>query len=285
MNLGPIKLEWMIDTDDPGWGDFLTAYRPFLDRTAGHLTIEAEIIAPRAGAARPVLPASFIRHRRLKGSDFVLGDDLIRGSARGPARLACSIHPILLTGQGLRVLEQFLYLLFYETALARAARESEAPFLLHSSGVLHRGGVFAFCGPAGSGKSTALSLCPAGSLLGDEALVFSGGRGEAPRTRDWRVASSPINPFCPKSGGGGPLARLCLLEQAPQHALADISRREAVPRLVAEVIAPIGLFETDLSLAMGRALTCALSLFATGRVKRLRFRPDPGFWSLLDPDD
>jgi hypothetical protein len=231
MNLGPIKLEWMIDTDDPGWGDFLTAYRPFLDRTAGHLTIEAEIIAPRAGAARPVLPASFIRHRRLKGSDFVLGDDLIRGSARGPARLACSIHPILLTGQGLRVLEQFLYLLFYETALARAARESEAPFLLHSSGVLHRGGVFAFCGPAGSGKSTALSLCPAGSLLG------------------------------------------------------DISRREAVPRLVAEVIAPIGLFETDLSLAMGRALTCALSLFATGRVKRLRFRPDPGFWSLLDPDD
>jgi len=276
INFGPVRLQWILDESDPRWREFLDAYRPHSDAQEGELKIEAEVADVSAGSPRPPLPRSFIRTRVVTGRDFELGEGLVRGSLSEPGRLRCTIHPALLSGTGLRVCEQFFYLLFHHAALAGAPAEREAPFLLHSSGVLHRGRVHAFCGPAGSGKSTAAALCPARPLLSDETLVFT-------RAGDgFLVVGSPINPFCgEKSPGQGPLEQLYLIEHGPEHRLLPVRSETVVPRLTAEVIVPLGLFEADLRLGLARCLDRALLLLDSGRVRRLAFRPDPGFWNLL----
>jgi hypothetical protein len=276
LDFGPVTLSWLLDESDPRWQGFLTAYGPYFAGGTGQLTIEAVIDRPAAGREHPTLPSSFIRARQVNGRSFTLGEKLVCGNTVSEDRISCTIHPMLLSGCGLRVLEQFLYLLFYHVALASSPDEQSHPFLLHSSGVLHRNGVHVFCGPSGSGKSTAASLCPARPLLSDEALVF------CPESGSMTVIASPINPFCQEaSPGQGRLAKLYLIEHGPDHTLSPISRAEAVPRLTAEVIAPLGLYEQDLAVGMARALDRALLLHSTGQVRRLRFRPDPGFWNLL----
>ncbi len=292
--IGPVSLQWQLDEVDPRAGEFLAAYESYCGTATGQMVIEAHIASPKTNNGPPGLPNSFIRYRRIQGRDFVLGDDLITGHLSAMDHIECTIHPVLLHGTGLRVLEQFMYLLFYHAVQITTGHRPGGPFLLHSSGVLHEGAVHIFCGPAGSGKSTAAALCPVRPMLSDEALAItqnqagSDGSGSSARSIDpsgtitCQVSGTPINPFCTeKSPGSGPLAGLYLIEHGDNHTVSPITREEAVPRLTAEVILPLGLFETDLTVGMGRSLDHALFLYRTGLVQRLAFRPDPGFWDLL----
>jgi hypothetical protein len=96
------------------------------------------------------------------------------------------------------------------------------------------------------------------------------------------VTGTPVNPFCTeKSPDNGPLAGLFLLDQATDHAVCSVSRQEAVPKLTAEVILPLGLMEPDLNRGLARSLDRALKIYRTGMVQKLRFRRDSGFWPLL----
>ncbi len=274
---GAIGLTWDLDAAHPHWAEFLAGYRDYLQDRPGQLRIEAALQEVPPGAPRPVLPNSFIRHRSLHGADFELGDGLIRGTLRGDT-CRCSIHPVLLHGNGLRVLEQFFYLLYYEVALAGAPQPGAMPFLLHSTTVLqeHRGHIF--CGPAGSGKSTVAALSAPRPVLTDECSVVNLAAG-APR-----VSGTPINPFFrEKRPGEATLAALHLLTQGDRHLCRPLPRSLAVPRLSAEVIAPVGLMEEAAARSLGRALDCALALYRTGLVDELIFRRDAGFWGQLAP--
>lgn len=279
LHFGPVALGWRFDADDPRWRPFQAAYAPWLDMAPGDLVVEAAL----AGAAgdeppAPPLPSSLYRARRISGRDFDLGDGLVRGTLVRTDLCRCVIHPILLRGIGLRVLEQFFYLLFYQTALAAAEAETRAPFLLHGSALLAGRGVHVFCGPSESGKSTAAGHPCAHTVLTDECVVLS------PDADGQRAAGSPVNPFCAeRRPGAGPLAGLYLIEKAPAHALLPIGRAEAVPRITAEIMLPLGLLETGLARGMARALDRALLLYAGGKVRRLCLLPDPGFWPLIEP--
>jgi hypothetical protein len=276
LHIARVKLDWRIANADPRWHEFMAAYGPYCDNGPGHLVIQINVPSTAPAANYSPLPNSLIRERRIRGRDFTLGDSLITGRAVSPDHIECSIHPRLLTGTGLRVLEHFFYLLFYHAVRLNEDHQPNAPFLLHSSGVLHDGQAHVFCGPSGSGKSTAATLCPARPLLSDETLAFSENRGTS------RVASTPINPFCiEKTNAQGDLAGLYLIEHGAHHTISPINRQEAVPRLIPEVILPLGLFETDLGTGMARSLDHALWLYRTGCVKKLAFRPDPGFWNLI----
>ncbi|MHB8078491.1 MAG: hypothetical protein ACYDIE_04475 [Candidatus Krumholzibacteriia bacterium] len=277
LHFGPVALAWRIDAADPRWRPFQAAYAPWLDGAPGDLVIEAAL-ADDAGGPPPRLPSSLYRARRVDGRDFDLGDGLVRGTLARTDLCRCVIHPVLLDGVGLRVLEQFFYLLFYQTALAAVEAEARAPFLLHGSAVLAPRGVHLFCGPSESGKSTAAGHPCAHTVLTDECTVL------APEPGGLRATGSPVNPFCAaRRPGSGPLAGLYLIEKALAHALLPIGRAEAVPRLTAEIMLPLGLLETDLARGMARALDRALLLYAGGRVRRLCLLPDAGFWPLLEP--
>ena len=278
LHFGPVALAWRFDADDRRWDPFRAAYAPWLDAAPGDLVVEATL----AGAVgheppAPPLPSSLYRARRVSGREFDLGDGLVRGTLARADLCRCEIHPVLLRGVGLRVLEQFFYLLFYETALA-AAEEARAPFLLHGSALLAPRGVHVFCGPSESGKSTAAGHPCAHTVLTDECVVL------APDAGGVRAAGSPVNPFCAaRRPGSGPLAGLYLIEKGPAHDLQPIGRADAVPRITAEIMLPLGLLETGLARGMARALDRALLLYAGGAVRRLRLLPDAGFWPLLEP--
>jgi len=147
LTIGPIRLEWRIDAADPRWRDFLAAYQTYLDNQPGHLVIEAIPGEVKEPSVRQALPSSLMRARQIRGSDFNLGDGLVRGRLTNPNLVQCSVDPVLLSGRGLRVLEHFFYLLFNQAALAMAEQESQAPFMLHSSGILFNGGAHLFAVP------------------------------------------------------------------------------------------------------------------------------------------
>lgn len=277
LNLGPVKLAWKLDASDPRWQEFLHGYRDYLDDSPGQLLVETSLGDDPPGQPPPLLPNSFIRARSIRGGDFVLGEGLISGSFLDDSRCRCTIHPALVTGTGLRVLEQFLYLLYYHVVLDSASGARPAAFLLHSSAVLHAERVFVFCGPAGSGKSTAAALSAPRTILTDECTICQ------PMESGLLATGSPINPFCQeRCPGHGPVAGIFLLRQAPQHSVAPLRRDEAVPRLAAEVIAPLGLLDTAAGQGLARALDCALALYETGLVRELQFKPDGGFWSVIE---
>lgn len=281
MAFGPVDLAWRIDAGDRRWQPFLTSYSAYLREDHGVralLTIEARIGQP---ADHPVarLPNSLIRARTVRGRDFNLGDGLVGGVVGSAGDVRCTIDPVLLQGVGLRVLEQFFYLLFHEAALGGAAEERVAPFLMHGSAVLDGERVHVFCGPSESGKSTAAGNSQPRPILTDECVAISDGPDGL-----W-AAGTPINPFCTsKRPGGGPLTGIHLIEQAPVHERLPIARKAAVPRLTAEIMVPLGLLETHLATGMARAIDRALRLCAAGSVDRLRLLPDGGFWALLAPD-
>ncbi|MFH1844020.1 MAG: hypothetical protein ABIF77_12510 [bacterium] len=277
LNLGPVKLAWDFDADNLHWQEFLAGYRNYLDHSNGDLTLAASVLDVLADSPRPRLPNSFIRERNIEGDRFDLGDGLITGSLPRDNRCHCVIHPVLLHGSGLRVLEQFFYLLFHHVTRSSGRELTAGPFLLHSSSVLQAGTVKIFCGPAGSGKSTAASLSSPRAVLTDECTVLQA-------TGDGLAATgSPINPFCPeKIPGHGPVASLYLLRQAEQHRLVELPRQAAVPRLAAEIITPVGLTDRVVARGLVRALDLALLLYSRCHVQELQFRRDAEFWQLLD---
>ena len=280
LRIGPVALEWRLDDGDGRWQPFLDAYAAYTDGErppVATLAVEAEI-GPWNGPV--LLPGSLVRARRVRGRDFDIANGLIAGALPEPDRCVCRFHPALLAGNGLRVFEQFFYLLFYQAAHAGVERTADAPFLLHAAAALAPGGVHVFCGPSRSGKSTAIGNSRAHRVLTDEAVVL------VPQPGGYRAEGSPINPECAfKQPGSGPLAGVYLLVQADRHELRPAAREDGLLRLTQEVMVPLGPLETNLSLGSARALDCAARLWAIRPAQELRLLPDPGFWRLLEPRD
>jgi hypothetical protein len=283
---GPARIVWSLEADERIWFEFLAGYAPYLERrpagasSGPRIEVTAEVVRDPVGPAP--LVDSLIRDRRVSGRDFVLGPGLVRGTyADGVCR--CTIHPVLLRGNGLRVLEHLFYLLFHQAVLEMDTEPPGRPFLVHSSGALSAGRCHAFCGASGLGKSTAAALSRPRTLLTDECLALVRGPGAE---GGYVAFGTPINPgLREKRPGNAPLAGLYLLAQAREHDLQEMARIEAVPLLTREIILPLGLLETDLALGMSRALDQALALYRSGLVRRLSFRRDAGFWRLLEPSD
>jgi len=280
LRLGPAALEWHLDGGDARWQPFLTAYAAYEDGArppAATLVVEAEIGRPEARAGRS-LPASLVRARRVTGRDFDVDGGLIAGTLPAADRCRCRLHPALMAGNGLRVLEQFFYLLFYQAVHGGGERTADAPFLLHAAAALAPRGVHVFCGPSRSGKSTAIGNSRAHRVLTDEAVAIT------PEPSGAWAEGGPVNPSCVfKEPGGGPIAGVYLLAQASKHELRPLSRQAALPRLMQEVMVPLGPLELNLGLGAARAFDCAARLWAIQPVRELRLLPDPGFWRLLEP--
>jgi hypothetical protein len=147
--------------------------------------------------------------------------------------------------------------------------------VLHSSAALAADEAYVFVGRSGAGKSTAarLSLEAGRDVLSDDlnALLPHGGTflvRALPFTGDLEPNQA--------RNGAFPVARLCRLEQAPNHETRPLSRAQVASLLVAcapfmnaDPLHADGLLERAGEIAE-RVPACVL-----------RFRPDGGFWQIL----
>jgi hypothetical protein len=150
----------------------------------------------------------------------------------------------------------------------------DAPGLMVHAASLARGGrAYLFCGRSGSGKTTVARLSPDAELLSDE---ISSVRLETAR------AACHGTPFFGDLAVSGrnvvrPLAGVYFLEHADRHARTRLTRRDALARLLPNVL--FFAREPDL---VARVLDIAGALVERVPCFRLAFRQDPGFWSVID---
>jgi hypothetical protein len=145
-------------------------------------------------------------------------------------------------------------------------------FLLHAAGLETKGRAFAFFGPSEAGKTTVCRLSEGrAKVLNDDLLLVRR------RSSGWEAAALPFTGAFRGAGRGSwPLAALFRLIQAAEHRVEEIS-----PALcVGEVLSSIPFME--------ECPPDATLLERVGRlarevpVRRLHFRPDPGFWEVIE---
>lgn len=148
--------------------------------------------------------------------------------------------------------------------------------LLHSAGVLRESRAYLFLGRSGAGKTTISRICQAAGLevLSDDMNAVLPAAGGAV------VEKLPFAGDLGQTGkrvGGGDLAALFRLEQAPEHTLKPLAEPEAVALLVScSPYLNADPHRTD------RLLHNARYLLRGCTANALAFRPDPDFWKLLE---
>ncbi len=224
----------------------------------------------------PPIPNSLFTTKTVTGNGFDIADGLITGSfdpktASGVLR----VKNVLTTGLLPRVFEQILYQAYYS---ARKIRGEDA-LLIHSAGVIAGGNGCLFVGKSGQGKSTVAGLSAKHLVINDEMnLVDLAGVEPV-------LHGTPFNGFFKnKSPGEAPLRGIYLLSHGPEHQLHKVGVAEAVATVAPQIVPPVGLEEAvpaDIRLQM---VDLAARLCDKISAHRLEFRPDEGFWDVIDRD-
>lgn len=123
-----------------------------------------------------------------------------------------------------------------QVMLSRVLADRDACYF-HSSGIKYRGQGFVFIGHSEAGKSTMVKLMQAHSeILCDERIIVRRWPQGYKIHGNWSHGEIPIT-----SPSSAPLAALLFIKQAQENKLEEISKAEAVRRMIACLIKP---FET-----------------------------------------
>lgn len=144
--------------------------------------------------------------------------------------------------------------------------------VVHAASLVRNGKAYLFCGPSGSGKSTVARLSPDAILLSDElsivrmsARAFCYGTpfwGELARAGEDRTA---------------PLVGIYFLHKGERHVVEAVGPRRALEQLLPNVL--FFAREADLT---ARVLGISADLVEAVPCFDLSFRPDPGFWEVIE---
>ena len=145
--------------------------------------------------------------------------------------------------------------------------------VVHAASLVRNGKAYLFCGPSGSGKTTVARLSPDKTLLSDELSITKISEGSAV------CHGTPFWGELARAGEdrSAPLAGIYFLRQGDRHAVEAMGPRQALERLLANVV----------FFAREADLTARVFRIATGLVEAvpcfdLFFRPDPGFWEVVE---
>ncbi|MGH2652182.1 MAG: hypothetical protein ACRDHK_13350 [Actinomycetota bacterium] len=146
-------------------------------------------------------------------------------------------------------------------------------FLPHASCLVRADKAYLFCGPSGRGKTTVARLSHDAIVLTDELPVVkvAQGRATAYGTPFWgELARGAEN-------RSAPLVGIYFLHHEKRHAVEPIGPGRALGRLLPNVL----FFATEGGLP-ARVFGIAADLIEAVPSFDLRFRPDPGFWEVID---
>lgn len=235
-----------------------------------HLDLD---LIPHADA--PTLPNSLMTTKtRQSDGQFNISDGLITGHYDPKSRQGViKAKATLVRGQLMRVLEQ----IFYQAFNSACPLHAENQFLIHSSAVIHSGQGFLFVGPSEAGKTTVARCSSHLHVLGDEMNIIKA-------TEDGlELIGTPFNgTFREKKPGRAPLRAVFLLEHLPSPTLTQPGLAETVSTLAAEVVPAVGLDDLPSPQTVPVMVDQATLLAQSVPYLRLGFRPDPGFWRLIE---
>jgi hypothetical protein len=147
--------------------------------------------------------------------------------------------------------------------------------MLHASSVVRRGKACIFPGPSGAGKTTVVRNSPDLPILTDELSVVQI-TSQNSKVIAWGT------PFHGDWGQPGvemtaPVQGLYFVVQDHEHRLVPLSPTEALARLF-----PCIWVYTDWEPRLRRVFELAVQLVERVPGYALHFRPDPGFWQVID---
>lgn len=148
-------------------------------------------------------------------------------------------------------------------------------FALHGAGVLRGDRAHVFAGPSRSGKTTVVGLSHGATSLGDDfsAVIRAGGA--------WQTAAVPFDnseraPATPVTGLI-PIAAIWRLRQAPDDAVETLPPAQATASLMGCVAFPWAMPD------LADPVLEHVGAYVAGAVfGRLRFKPTPEFWSVIE---
>jgi hypothetical protein len=164
--------------------------------------------------------------------------------------------------------ENFLRVLYAWKCLQNDA------LLLHACGVLRNARGHVFFGPSGSGKTTIARLSLEHLVLSDDMVIIKK-RGET-----FRVYGVPFRGDfmqAPRTNASADLYGLYTLVKDAEHRLLPLSRTEATARLSACVP-----FVTGQPTNAERVMDICAELTNNIVTRALHFRPENGFWKVID---
>ena len=163
-------------------------------------------------------------------------------------------------------INSFLRIL-YSLALVQAGG-----LMLHAASLVRDERAYVFCGPSGSGKTTAARLSTDATLLSDELSIL--------RIVNRRALcfGTPFRGELAMAGAdrGAPVAGIYFLHHGPRHIATALPPRAAMTRVLRNVLWFVA--EPEVTSAIFRV---AASIIDTIPSFELSFRPDPGFWGVL----
>jgi hypothetical protein len=145
--------------------------------------------------------------------------------------------------------------------------------LLHAASLIRGGRAYLFCGPSGSGKTTVARLSPDATLLSEELSVVRVAAGRA------LCYGTPFQRAPARGGedGAAPLAGVYFLRHGSRHAVQPTRPAQALGRLLPNVL----FFARDAEVT-GTVFRIASDLLEAVPSFDLAFRPDPGFWEVIE---
>ncbi len=164
--------------------------------------------------------------------------------------------------------ENFLRVLYAWKCLEHDA------ILLHASGVIKHERGYAFFGPSGSGKTTVARLSLEYLVLSDDMVIIKK-RGDG-----FRIYGVPFRGDfveAPRTNDSADLYGLYTLVKDAEHRLMPLSRTEATARLSACVP-----FVMAHPANAQKVMDICAKLTESVTVRSLHFRPENGFWKVID---
>lgn len=247
----------VVYTQDPGFCDQLAKhYAGFLSQSRAprfHLDVELLPQPPQPGAEISVAVREGIWN--VRRADFSAECDLRAG--RATIRQSAGTHSF---DSVLRIM--------HTLALVEAGG-----FLLHAASAIRNRRAFIFSGVSGAGKTTLTRLAPSDAIiLTDEVSYVRRPSGI------FEACGTPFAGELARAGANtsAQIDTLFFLEQGSENRIDDIGRREALQRLLRNIL----FFAADPEMVAGLFRT-ANEFLECIPVRRLTFRPEPDVWSLI----
>lgn len=144
---------------------------------------------------------------------------------------------------------------------------------VHSAGLLRKGKGYLFSGYSGAGKTTICRISQDCQILNDDLVILY------PENGHWNIYATPFsNPTqVPPGFGSGNLDMIVDLKQANEHSFRTVPFHEALTTFLSHipVITASSQFSSELFVR-------CLDILQKVDVMELSFKPDNGFWQLLE---